>query len=71
MKILIVDDDISLLNQLQHLLLNQQYAVETANDGQIALDKIFDNAFDLIILDIMMPVIDGLKVLEGFARRQD
>ncbi len=65
MKILIVDDDISLLNQLQQLFLNQKYTVETAGDGQVALDKIFDNAFDLIILDIMMPTIDGLTVLEG------
>ena len=63
MKILIVDDDASLLNQLQQLFFNQRYAVETATDGQRALDRIFDTMFDLIVLDIMMPTVDGLTVL--------
>ena len=65
MKILIVDDDISLLDQLKQLFLNQRYTVETASDGQDALDKLFDAVFDLIVLDIMMPGVDGLAVLEG------
>lgn len=65
MKILIVDDDISLLDQLKQLFLNQRYAVETASDGQDALDALFDTVFDLIVLDIMMPSVDGLAVLAG------
>ena len=65
MKILIVDDEPSLLNQLRQLFLNQRYTVETATDGQVALDKLFDTAFDLIVLDIMMPTTDGLTVLGG------
>lgn len=65
MKILIVDDDIALLDQLRQLFLHQRYAVETAGNGQEALDKIFDTVFDLIILDIMIPDVDGLSVLEG------
>jgi DNA-binding response OmpR family regulator len=64
MKILIVDDEYSLLKQLQQIFENQRYIVETAADGKAALDKVFDNPFDLIILDIMMPKIDGLTVLE-------
>ena len=64
MRILIVDDEFSLLQQLQQTLQKERYIVETACDGEKALDKIFEASFDLIILDIMMPGIDGLTVLE-------
>lgn len=64
MRILIADDDCSLLEQLQQILTSQRYIVETAMDGEKALDKLFDAPFDLIILDIMMPKVDGLTVLE-------
>jgi DNA-binding response OmpR family regulator len=68
MKILIVDDEYPLLDQLQRILENQRYAIETAMDGEAALDKMFQTAFDAIILDIMLPKMDGLTVLEQ-ARR--
>lgn len=64
MKILIVDDDYSLLKQLHQSLESQRYIAETAMDGEGALDKLFETSFDLIILDIMMPKMDGLTVLE-------
>ena len=63
-RILIVDDDSSLLELLQQILIRQRYIVETATDGEQALDKLFETPFDLIILDIMMPKIDGLTALE-------
>jgi DNA-binding response OmpR family regulator len=63
-RILIVDDDCSLLEQIQQILSSQRYNVETAKDGEEGLDKLLDNPFDAIILDIMMPKIDGLSVLE-------
>jgi DNA-binding response OmpR family regulator len=65
MKIMIVDDDASLLRQLRQVFLNQRYMVETATNGQEALDKLFETPFDLVLLDIMMPQVDGLSVLEG------
>lgn len=64
MRILIVDDEPQLLEQLRHVLEDQRYLIETARDGEEALDKIFDAPFDLIILDIMMPKIDGLSFLK-------
>jgi DNA-binding response OmpR family regulator len=64
MKILIVDDEYPLLNQLQRTLQNQRYIIETAMDGEAALDKLFQTPFDAIILDIMLPKMDGLTVLE-------
>jgi len=63
-KILIVDDEQSLLDQLKHALKKQSYMVETALDGEEALDKLFDVPYDLIILDIMLPKLDGLSVLK-------
>ena len=64
MRILIVDDELSLLQQLQQVLQKERYIVDTASDGENALDKIFEAQFDLIILDIMIPKIDGLTVLD-------
>jgi DNA-binding response OmpR family regulator len=63
MKIYIVDDEYALLEQLKKSLESHRYLVETAADGEEALDRLFDTPFDLIILDIMMPKIDGLTVL--------
>jgi DNA-binding response OmpR family regulator len=64
MRILLVEDDSSLLEQLQKNLESQRYVVVTASDGEEALDKLFETPFDAVILDIMMPKLDGLAVLE-------
>ncbi|MCE5202219.1 MAG: response regulator transcription factor [Synergistaceae bacterium] len=64
MRILIVDDDISLLEQVAQILTNLRYIVETAADGEAALERLSGTPFDAVILDIMMPKIDGLTVLE-------
>jgi DNA-binding response OmpR family regulator len=64
MRVLVVDDDGVLLEQLQNILESQRYSVETAMDGEAALDKLFEVPFDAVILDIMMPNVDGLTVLE-------
>lgn len=65
MKILIVDDDISLLEQMEHILNDQHYTTETADDGEKALEKLYASQFDAVILDIMMPKADGLTVLKS------
>ena len=64
MKILIVDDDVSLLEQLQQILIRQRYIVDSVTNGEEALDKLFEAPFDAIILDVMMPKMDGLSVLD-------
>jgi len=63
MRVLLVDDENSLREQVKNILENQRYTVETAQDGQQALDKLSAVAFDVVILDIMMPKLDGLTVL--------
>ncbi|MCK9363355.1 MAG: response regulator transcription factor [Syntrophales bacterium] len=64
MRVLLVDDENSLREQVKNILENQRYTVETAQDGEQALDKLSAAAFDIVILDIMMPKIDGLTVLK-------
>ena len=64
MRILIVDDELDLLEQLRQTLTCQKYDVDTAAGGDAALDKLFDHLYDLVILDIMLPKIDGLTVLK-------
>jgi DNA-binding response OmpR family regulator len=63
MKILVVDDDCMLLEQLENMLKGERYVIETASDGEGALKKLLEIPFDLAILDIMMPGPDGLSVL--------
>lgn len=64
MNILIVDDDTGLSDQLKATLKKKNYSVETADNGETALDKIFDIPYDLVLLDIMLPGRDGLSVLK-------
>lgn len=61
-KILIVEDEIALQETLAYNLKRQGYDVETAGDGQAALDAARTNHPDLILLDIMLPGIDGFEV---------
>ena len=63
MKILIVEDDPELREQLRGSLDSQRYIVDTAGDGEAALDRVFDTPYDLILLDIMLPAVDGFEVL--------
>jgi DNA-binding response OmpR family regulator len=61
-KILVVDDEIALQETLAYNLTKQGYEVETAGDGPTALDKAQRLKPDLIILDVMLPGIDGFEL---------
>ncbi len=60
MKILVVDDELLLVKGMKFNLENEGYTVETAYDGATAIDMAKTEEFDLIILDLMMPQVDGL-----------
>ena len=62
-KILVVDDELTLLNTVRAYLEEEGYSVQTANDGRIALHAFRSFQPDLVVLDIMLPEIDGLEVL--------
>jgi len=63
MRILIVDDEPELVEQIRQVLATQKYTVDTALDGEEAMDRIFVDPYDLILLDIMLPKKDGFGVL--------
>lgn len=64
MRILLVEDDASMSDLLLRVLRDESYAVDHAQDGQEAEWLAFENPYDLIILDIMIPRKDGLSVLK-------
>jgi DNA-binding response OmpR family regulator len=61
-KILIVEDDLTLLETLEYNLLHQQYQVYKAMDGNTALRVARQEQPDLVVLDLMLPGLDGLQV---------
>lgn len=61
-KILIVDDDLDTLRLVGLMLQRQGYQISAATNGQQGLEKAFDENPDLILLDVMMPDIDGYEV---------
>ena len=61
-RILIVDDDYAIRNILTRYLLIQGYAVETAKDGQEALQILAGYHFDAVLTDLHMPYMDGLTL---------
>jgi len=61
-KILVVEDEPSLQETLAYNLTRQGYTVESAGDGQAALDAARQTNPDLIVLDLMLPILDGFEV---------
>ncbi len=64
MKILLVDDERQLTDALSSILKKNNFAVDCAYNGEDGLDLALSGVYDLIVLDIMMPKIDGLSVLK-------
>lgn len=67
-KILTVDDEKHIVRLIQVNLERQGYEVVTAYDGREALQKVDDERPDLVILDVMMPYMDGFEVLQNLKR---
>jgi len=65
MKILIVEDELRLLKILVRRLSEEGYVVDTAKDGKIGMYLINSYKYDCIIMDIMLPVMDGLSILQS------
>lgn len=68
-KILVVDDEIAISTLLKYNLEQNGYDVEVAADGQTAYQMASNSDFDAILLDLMLPVLDGMTVLKNL--RQD
>jgi len=70
-SILIVDDEINILVPLKFLLERNQYAVFLAQSGKDALDSIAQRKPDLILLDIMLPDLDGYEIFREIRKNSD
>jgi two-component system nitrogen regulation response regulator NtrX len=67
-RILIVDDDAAIRSSLQRILEYEEYDVRAAESGEAALQALADRRFDLALLDVKMPGMDGLELLERVKR---
>lgn len=65
MRILVVDDDVRLCSVIARGLTEEGYAVDTANDGEEGQYLAEINEYDLVILDVMMPKVDGITVCKN------
>ena len=70
-KICLIDDDQNILASLSHALKSEKFEVETYSDGIAGLEALKDNNFDIAILDIKMPRLDGLEVLQKLRNSSD
>ena len=70
-KVLIVDDEEHIVELLQFNLVNAGYKVITANNGLDALKKVKENKPDLLLLDLMLPGMDGLDVCKEIKRDKE
>ncbi|YCM42688.1 response regulator transcription factor [Verrucomicrobiaceae bacterium 227] len=69
MKVLVIDDELPMRVALVESLQSEGYRVSSASDGEEALEKVFGGEFDLILLDVMMPKIDGFTVCAEMRKR--
>ena len=68
MRILIVEDETHLAEALSHILKKNNYSVDVAFDGEEGLDNALSGIYDVIVLDIMLPKMDGITVLKQIRR---
>lgn len=70
MRVLLIEDEKSIVRVLTLELTHEGYTVESALDGQTGLDMALAHHYDIILLDIMLPSLDGLQVLTALRKRK-
>ena len=61
MKILVVDDEVLIRNVIREYASLEGYIIDEAENGEEAIEMVYENDYDVIIMDIMMPILDGVK----------
>jgi CheY-like chemotaxis protein len=69
-KILVVDDDDAIRSMVERVLRREQFDVESAKDGHEAIQKLSQNDYGTVLLDLMMPRVDGHGVLRYLERER-
>jgi len=69
--ILVAEDDTHIGNTIKAFLLDAGYYVELCTDGQAACERLFDKKFNLVILDILLPGMNGQEILKEFRKASD
>ena len=62
MKILVIEDSVLLADTIAEALQNENYAVDIANDGQLGYEHASTGIYDMVILDLMLPGVDGFEI---------
>ena len=70
MRLLVIEDEVRLLRNLAKALREEGYAVDPAADGEEGLYKAQNNAYDSVVLDVMLPKLDGWQVLARLRKTQ-
>ena len=71
MKILVVDDEDLIRNVIREYLIKDNYTVDEASNGEEAIEKVKNNDYNLIIMDIMMPKMDGYQACKEIKKIKD
>lgn len=69
MKILLIEDDVEISDMLKKFLGTEGFEVVTAYDGESACEKFFGDEYSLVLLDLMIPKIDGMKVMNAIREK--
>lgn len=69
-KILVVDDDDAIRSMVERVLTREKFEVESARDGCEAIEKLANNEYGTVLLDLMMPRVDGHGVLRYLEKEQ-
>ena len=70
-KILLVDDEPLILKGLKYSLEQDGYLTDSAMDGEAALAKVFSDNYDMVLLDVMLPGVDGIEVCQRVRERSN
>jgi len=71
MKVLIIEDDKILASSLRKIFINAEYDADIANDGSLGLDYAISGQYDLIVLDVMLPEMNGFSVAQALRRKHN
>ena len=70
-RILIVDDEVNIRDLIKKYAKFENYEVDEATNGMEAIEKVENNQYDIIIMDVMMPELDGFSAIKEIRKKHD